>query len=180
MLLLTGYNSDQPLSSEKFCDYDQYSILSDTESSHIRYFCDGIKKLSQSFIDRLSKGISEDSLILEEEDDGITDEDNDIKNYGNKSTSTLWRHVKKHHPNIYQSNEPLQIKEKFTSQGFRKKLIDWIVIDDQPFTVIEEKKFIDMLTYLKFDLNLSSADTLRRDLDANFIQIKDNVYQKLQ
>ncbi|CAI2199122.1 11005_t:CDS:1, partial [Funneliformis geosporum] len=43
-----------------------------------RYFCDGIKKLSQSFIDRLSKGISEDSLILKEEDDGITDEDNDM------------------------------------------------------------------------------------------------------
>ena len=37
-----------------------------------------------------------------------------------------------------------------------------------------------MLTYLKFDLNLPSADTIRRDLDANFIQIKDNVYQKLQ
>ena len=88
--------------------------------------------------------------------------------------------MKKHHQNIYQSNEPLQIKEKFTSQGFRKKLIDWIVIDDQPFTVIEGKKFIDMLTYLKFDLNLPSADTIRRDLDANFIQIKDNVYQKLQ
>jgi hypothetical protein len=53
--------------------------------------------------------------------------------------------------NIYKSNEPLQIKEKFTSHRFRKKLIDWIVIDDQPFTVIEGMKFIDMLTYLKFD-----------------------------
>ena len=84
--------------------------------------------------------------------------------------------MKKHHQNIYQSNEPLQIKEKFTSQGFRKKLIDWIVIDDQPFTVIEGEKFIDMLTYLKFDLNLLSADTLQYDLDANFIQIKDNIY----
>ena len=88
--------------------------------------------------------------------------------------------MKKHHQNIYQSNKQLQIKEKFTSQGFRKKLIDWIVIDDQPFTVIEGEKFIDMLTYLKFDLNLPSADTIRCDLDANFIQIKDNVYQKLQ
>ena len=43
------------------------------------YFCDGIKKLSQSFIDRLSKGVLEDSSILEEEnDDRITDEDNDM------------------------------------------------------------------------------------------------------
>ncbi|CAI2191035.1 8779_t:CDS:2, partial [Funneliformis geosporum] len=67
--------------------------------------------------------------------------------------------------------------EKFTSQEFRKKLIDWTVIDDQPFIVIKEKKFIDMLTYLKFDLNLPSADTLRYDLVANFIQIKNNVYK---
>ena len=102
MLLLTGYNSDQPSSSEKFCDYDQCSILLDAENSQqvlicghayhsdclkilnfvclpcTRYFCDGIKKLSQSFIDRLSKGVLEDS---EEEEDGrettIVDEDNE-------------------------------------------------------------------------------------------------------
>jgi len=37
-----------------------------------------------------------------------------------------------------------------------------------------------MLTYLKFDLNLPSADTLRRDLDTNFVQIKDSLFQKLQ
>ena len=46
-----------------------------------RYFCDGIKKHSQSFIDRLSKGVLEDSFNLEEEEDGreiTTDEDNDI------------------------------------------------------------------------------------------------------
>ena len=103
MLLPTGYNSDQPPSSEKFCDFDQCSILSDMESSRqvlicghayhsdclktlnficlpcTRYFCDGIKKLSQSFIDRLSKGVLEDSSILEEEDDDrIIDEDNDM------------------------------------------------------------------------------------------------------
>ena len=43
-----------------------------------RYFCDRIKKLSQSFIDRLLKGVLEDSFILKEEENGITDEDNDI------------------------------------------------------------------------------------------------------
>ena len=100
MLLPTEYNSDQPPSSEKFCDYDQCLIF-DTESSRqvlicghayhsnclkilnfvclpcTRYFCDGIKKLSQSFIERLSK---EDSFTLEEEEelDRTTDEDNDM------------------------------------------------------------------------------------------------------
>ncbi len=103
MLLPTGYNSDQPPSFKKFCDFDQCSILSDMKSSRqvlicshayhsdclktlnficlpcTRYFCDRIKKLSQSFIDRLSKGVLEDSSILEEEDDNrIIDKDNDM------------------------------------------------------------------------------------------------------
>ncbi|CAG8742959.1 8351_t:CDS:1, partial [Funneliformis caledonium] len=33
MLLPTGYNSNQSPSTEKFCDYDQCSILLDTEDS---------------------------------------------------------------------------------------------------------------------------------------------------
>jgi len=102
MLLPTGYNSNQPPSTEKFCDYDQCSILLDTEDSRqvlicghayhsdclkilnficlscTNYFCDGIKKLSQNFIDRLSKGTLEES----EDDEGEIivdeDEDNDI------------------------------------------------------------------------------------------------------
>ncbi|CAI2193874.1 13355_t:CDS:2, partial [Funneliformis geosporum] len=71
MLFPTGYNSDQP-SSEKFCDYDQCSILSDTESSRQVLIC------GHAYHNRLSKGISEDLLILEEEDDRITDEDNNM------------------------------------------------------------------------------------------------------
>ncbi|CAG8687966.1 10911_t:CDS:2, partial [Funneliformis caledonium] len=39
MLLPTGYNSDQPPSSEKFCDYDQCSILLDTENSRQVLIC---------------------------------------------------------------------------------------------------------------------------------------------
>ncbi|CAG8625819.1 4899_t:CDS:2 [Funneliformis caledonium] len=97
MLLPTGYNSNQP-PSEKFCDYDQCSILLDTENSQqalicnyvyhsnclkilnfiylpcIRYFCDRIKKLSQSFMDRLSKEVLENS---EEEEEAIINENNE-------------------------------------------------------------------------------------------------------
>jgi hypothetical protein len=101
MLLPTGYNTEKPPSSEKFCDYDQCSILLDTESTRqvlicghayhsdclkilnfvclpcTHYFCDGIKKLSQSFIDRLTKDISDEEE--EENRGGInTDEDGDI------------------------------------------------------------------------------------------------------
>jgi len=102
MLLPTGYNSNQPPSTEKFCDYDQCSILLDTEDSRqvlicghayhsdclkilnfvclscTNYFCDGIKKLSQNFIDRLSKGTLEESKDDEGEIIVDEDEDNDI------------------------------------------------------------------------------------------------------
>ncbi|CAI2197052.1 16485_t:CDS:2, partial [Funneliformis geosporum] len=61
MLLPTGYNSDQPPSSEKFCDYDQCSILSDTESS---------QQIIKRNIGRFT--------YFERKNDGITDEDNDI------------------------------------------------------------------------------------------------------
>ena len=103
MLLPTGYNTDQPPSLEKFCDYDECSILlNDTESSQqvlicshayhsdclkilnfvclpcTHNFCDRIKKLSQSFIDRLTKGVLENSEEEGDRGEINTDEDNDI------------------------------------------------------------------------------------------------------
>ena len=103
MLLPTGYNSDQPPSSEKFCDYNQCLILLNADNSRqvlicghayhsdclkilnfvclpcTRYFCDGIKKLSQNFIDRLSKGVLEkDSEEKEDRREIDIDENNDM------------------------------------------------------------------------------------------------------
>jgi len=37
-----------------------------------------------------------------------------------------------------------------------------------------------MLSFLKFDLMIPSADTLRRDLDIIFTQTKENIFQILQ
>ena len=68
---------------------------------------------------------------------------------------------------------------KFTQQGFRKKLLRWIVIDNQPFTVVEKQEFNEMMLYLCPEVNIPSADTLRRDLSANFEQMKEQVH-KLQ
>ena len=87
--------------------------------------------------------------------------------------------MRNNHQSILESESIIQ-KEKFTLQEFRKKLLNWIVIDDQPFTVVEGQKFKDMLSFLKFDLIIPSADTLRCDLDVIFTQTKENIYQILQ
>jgi len=59
-------------------------------------------------------------------------------------------------------------------------LLHWIVTDDQPFAVVEKQKFNEMMQYLCPEVNIPSADTLRRDLDINFKQMKEQIRHKLQ
>jgi len=53
-------------------------------------------------------------------------------------------------------------------------------MDDQPFTTVEKDEFCNMVLYLKPNVNIPSADTIRRDLDTKFDQVKIQVYNKLQ
>ncbi len=53
-------------------------------------------------------------------------------------------------------------------------------MNDQPFTTVEKDEFCDMVLYLKLNVNIPSADTIRRDLDTKFDQVKIQVYNKLQ
>ena len=53
-------------------------------------------------------------------------------------------------------------------------------MDDQPFTTVEKDEFRNMVLYLKPNANIPSADTIRRDLDTKFDQVKIQVYNKLQ
>lgn len=69
---------------------------------------------------------------------------------------------------------------QFTQKGFRKKLIEWIVIHDYPFTVVEECEFKKLLELLNSSVKIPSADTVRRDLTYNFNQTKKNVRKQLQ
>jgi hypothetical protein len=76
---------------------------------------------------------------------------------GSTSTGTLKTHLEKKHPTEYQrkftqttlnfqSVHPYSRKENFEKS---KSLIDWIVTSIQPFSVVEEYYFIEMLK--KFD-----------------------------
>ena len=54
------------------------------------------------------------------------------------------------------------------------------MINDHPFTVVEECEFKKLLELLNSSVKIPSADTVRRDLTYNFNQIKKNVRKQLQ
>ncbi|PKY31212.1 hypothetical protein RhiirB3_393166, partial [Rhizophagus irregularis] len=79
------------------------------------------------------------------------------KNYSDKSTSTLWRHISNKHQKILAETQNQEgnisemdkfvisdQKENFSQKGFRKRVIRWVVNNDQPFNVTENKEFRDM------------------------------------
>nr|CAG8577726.1 5316_t:CDS:10 [Entrophospora candida] len=51
---------------------------------------------------------------------------------------------------------------EFTQEGFRQKLLLWIVIDDQPFVVTEDRSFREMLAGVY--INILSQVTVHHDL----------------
>ena len=69
---------------------------------------------------------------------------------------------------------------KCTQQELRKKLLCWIVADDQPFVAIEKEEFCEIIKYLWSDANIPIADTLRNDLNSNFTKVKTQVQETLQ
>ncbi|CAB4431869.1 unnamed protein product [Rhizophagus irregularis] len=103
------------------------------------------------------------------------------KDFGD-NTSNLWRYIKRIHSEILGESEKTNSNnnEKPTQHGFRKKLLQWVVRDDQPFITIECQEFKNMVKYLWPSVNVPSANTLRRDLSANFEQVKDKVRLELQ
>jgi hypothetical protein len=52
---------------------------------------------------------------------------------------------------------------KFT-QDFRKFISKWIITDDQPFTMLENKYFRQMIKFLNSNALIPSADTAKKDI----------------
>lgn len=59
-------------------------------------------------------------------------------------------------------------------------MLRWIIADDQPFTVIENEEFGELIKYLWPDANIPTADTIRNDLNVNFTKVKIQVRETLQ
>jgi hypothetical protein len=57
------------------------------------------------------------------------------------------------------------IRTPFSLEEFLKRLVKWIVHSDQPFTVIEEPEFREMLDLLKPYVIIPSARTIKREIE---------------
>lgn len=56
----------------------------------------------------------------------------------------------------------------FSQENFRKTLIKWIVVSNQPFSVVEEDEFIELIRSLNPSAELMSDKTVREDVMATY------------
>lgn len=54
------------------------------------------------------------------------------------------------------------------------------MVNDQPFNVIENKEFREMVAFIQPGIKIPSADTLKRDLNECFKSAKANFQKELQ
>ena len=89
--------------------------------------------------------------------------------------------MKRKHPGIIESKEvggsiknyllKPQNSEEINEDGVRKRILKFIVLNNQPFTVIESIEFKDLINYVSNNnqkCKTVSADTVRRDLKTNY------------
>lgn len=79
----------------------------------------------------------------------------------------LSKHKEKLRPALRDSKQPridemITDKPSFSIEVFEKKLVEWIVLNDQPFTEVESESFRTLLTLLKPNIKILSADTIKR------------------
>jgi hypothetical protein len=58
----------------------------------------------------------------------------------------------------------MENKTPFSPEEFKKRLINWVVLDDQPFSTIESPRVRSLLELLKPDIVIPSADTIKRNI----------------
>ena len=91
--------------------------------------------------------------------------------YNKGGTTNLMNHLNNKHmeklrPALRDSKQP-RIDEmitvpSFSIEVFENYLVDWIVLNDQPFTEVESESFRKLLTFLKPNLKILGADTVKR------------------
>jgi len=72
------------------------------------------------------------------------------------------------------------LQEVFTNEGFREKVATWVAIDDQPFVVVEQPEFRQMLEYCGVKTLIPSADTVRSDIMNMYKSCRKDMKNKLQ
>ncbi|CAG8455494.1 6579_t:CDS:2 [Diversispora eburnea] len=107
------------------------------------------------------------------------------------STSNLMKHLKKQHSIwVGISRQSITIDEmfgpskwKYNQEEMRNKLVKWIVIEQHPFTIVEEEDFINFVYSLYPNIEIPFADTIKRDIMELYVTNvakMQTVLQKLQ
>lgn len=68
----------------------------------------------------------------------------------------------------------------FSQETFRKALLKWLVVSDEPFSTVQEQAFIDMVKTLNPDAKLYSDKTVRSDLMDTFNEKFTELKEKLK
>jgi hypothetical protein len=68
----------------------------------------------------------------------------------------------------------------FSNETFREKLCEWVVADDQPFTVVESPEFRVLIKICNQGARIPSADTVKGDVIKLFKNYQTNVHNILQ
>jgi len=58
----------------------------------------------------------------------------------------------------------LEVQVPFTSEEFMRRLVKWVVCDNQPFIVAENADFREMFALIKPDISFPSATTVKREI----------------
>ncbi|CAG8574083.1 22754_t:CDS:2 [Dentiscutata erythropus] len=95
--------------------------------------------------------------------------------YENRHTSTFLKHLRNKHKEKLRDTS--NYNPEFKDDEFRKKLLKWIVTDDQAFMTLENSKFQDMLKYLQPNLQIPTTTTIRRDLDKCYDKTKQKLVE---
>ncbi|CAG7716529.1 unnamed protein product [Allacma fusca] len=98
-----------------------------------------------------SEEVTQDEESTNQESEELELDELEFIKQGSKSTGNLWKHMGRMHKAISMSNQPnspntLRIKKYLQPKGFEKddfekKLLDFIILTDQPFTITESESF---------------------------------------
>lgn len=104
------------------------------------------------------------------------------------STGAMVNHMKRKHASMFKNEiskiESSKIENRLvTKEIFRQKISQFIVCCDEPYTIVENPYFIDLIDYCSEGneaCKLFSAKTAKEDIDKSFSEFKTNIKEVLQ
>ncbi len=68
----------------------------------------------------------------------------------------------------------------FSQENFRKNLLKWIILSNQPFSVVEEDAFLELIQTLNPSAEVISNKTIKADLTATYFENVEEIKQLLK